>query len=75
MEFQDLHCFVAVAETLHFGRAAERLHITQPALTRRIQALEAELFVQLFERTKRRVQLTIAGQTFYTEVKQILHQT
>jgi DNA-binding MarR family transcriptional regulator len=75
MELHDLRYFVAVAEDLHFGRAAARLHITQPALTRQIQALEAELNVRLFDRTQRRVQLTLAGQTFYSEAKQILNQT
>jgi DNA-binding transcriptional LysR family regulator len=72
MELHDLRYFVAVAEDLHFGRAAERLHMTQPALSRQIQALEAELGVQLFQRTKRSVQLTIAGQAFFEEAKQIL---
>ncbi|GAB4386780.1 MAG: LysR family transcriptional regulator [Elainellaceae cyanobacterium] len=75
MELHDLRYFVAVAEDLHFGRAAERLHMTQPALSRQIQALEAELDVQLFQRTKRSVKLTIAGQTFFEEAKQILCHT
>jgi DNA-binding transcriptional LysR family regulator len=75
MELHDLRYFVAVAEDLHFGRAAERLYITQPALTRQIQSLEAELEVQLFQRTKRRVQLTTAGQEFLKEAKQILRHT
>jgi DNA-binding transcriptional LysR family regulator len=75
MELHDLRYFVAVAEDLHFGRAAERLHMTQPALSRQIQALEAELEVQLFQRTKRSVKLTIAGQTFFEEAKQILRHT
>lgn len=73
MELRDLRYFSAVAEELHFGRAAERLHMTQPALSRQIQALETELGVQLFQRTKRNVQLTMAGQTLFEEAKQILH--
>ncbi len=75
MELHDLRYFVAVAEDLHFGRAAERLHMTQPALSRQIQALEAEIDVQLSQRTKRSVKLTIAGQAFFEEAKQILCHT
>lgn len=73
MELRDLRYFVAVAENLHFGRAAEQLHITQPALSRQIRALEVELEVQLFYRTKRSVRLTIAGQAFMAEAQQILN--
>lgn len=59
--------FVAVAEELHFGRAAVRLHVSQPALSRAIQELERQVGVELLARTKRRVRLTDAGQTLLEE--------
>jgi DNA-binding transcriptional LysR family regulator len=61
MELRQLRAFVEVATSGHFGRAAERLHVTQPALTQRIQALEGELGLQLLERNAREVRLTPAG--------------
>jgi DNA-binding transcriptional LysR family regulator len=61
MELRQLRAFVEVATSGHFGRAAERLHLTQPALTQRIQALEGELGLQLLERNAREVRLTPAG--------------
>jgi DNA-binding transcriptional LysR family regulator len=72
VELRHLRYFVAVAEELHFGRAAQRLHIVQPALSKQIASLERELGILLFHRTKRRVAATEAGLAFYEEVRAIL---
>jgi len=74
MELRQLRYFVTLAEELHFGRAAEREHIVQSALSQQLQRLERELRVSLLERSTHRVGLTTAGAAFLVEARQILAQ-
>ncbi|MBS1806756.1 MAG: LysR family transcriptional regulator [Acidobacteria bacterium] len=75
MELRHLRYFVAVAEELNFRRAAEVVHIAQPALSQQIKQLEDEMGVTLFARTHHKVQLTEAGQAFYLRAQAILQET
>ena len=72
MELRQLRYFVTLAEELHFGRAAEREHIVQSALSQQVQRLERELGVRLLERSTHHVALTAAGAVFLVEARQIL---
>jgi DNA-binding transcriptional LysR family regulator len=72
MDFNEIRCFLAVAEELHFGRAAERLHVAQPPLSRTIKQLERDLGTTLFDRNTRSVRLTSSGQALVEPAKEVL---
>ena len=73
LETQELASFAVLAEQLHFGRAATRLHISQPALSKRIRSLEEKIGGPLLVRDRRGVALTPAGAMFYKEARRIIH--
>lgn len=72
MTFQQLRCFVAVAQHLNFRQASAQLYLSQPAVTHQIQTLEAELGVALFRRAQRHISLTDAGRSLYSDAVDIL---
>ncbi|MEP3300151.1 MAG: LysR family transcriptional regulator, partial [Pseudoruegeria sp.] len=74
-EFFQMRCFVAVAEELSFRRAADRLNMTQPPLSRQIKILEERINLVLLERTNRHVRLTSAGESFYQSAIDIIQRS
>jgi hypothetical protein len=74
VELRQIRSFLSIAETLHFGRTAELIHISQPALSLQIRALEEEVGVRLFERDRRKTTLTAAGVAFRNDAAAALSQ-
>ncbi|WP_342416195.1 LysR family transcriptional regulator [Paenibacillus sp. FSL R10-2782] len=72
MNIQQLKCFVSLAETLNFSTTADKLHLTQPAVSHNIKSLEHELGIVLLVRNKRSVKLTVAGESFYDDIEGLL---
>src|SRR5258705_13209913 len=72
MELRQIRSFLSIAETLHFGRTAELIHLSQPALSLQIRALEEDVGVRLFERNRRKTTLTAAGGAFRDEAARAL---
>src|SRR5258707_4531623 len=73
VEFSELHAFVVLAGELHFRKASERLFLSQPALSKKIQRLEEEVKGALFVRSRRKVALTDAGRRFLPKAAKLLH--
>ena len=74
MELRQLRYFIAVAEEMNITRAAVRLHMTQPPLSRQISQIEEDIGLQLFERGSRPLRLTEAGRIFYTQAKRLVSE-
>ena len=74
MELRHLRYCIAVADELNFNRAAEKLHVSQSALSKQIRELEEEVGIEIFERTKRKVEVTEAGRLFLAEARRTLAQ-
>src|ERR1700722_6983496 len=74
MELRQIRSFLSIAETLHFGRTAELIHLSQPALSLQIRALEEEVGVRLFERNRRKTTLTAAGLAFREDASGVISQ-
>jgi DNA-binding transcriptional LysR family regulator len=72
MELRQIRSFLSIADTLHFGRTAEMIHLSQPALSLQIRALEDEIGVRLFERNRRKTALTAAGVAFREDATEVL---